>query len=360
MSVSANKTASWADDDDDSEPEPMVQAAAAAPPSPPTTAALRARGDSTADSIGSGGQRGGSTRSRDSGRPHGGGGDARGGGGLSDRPPYRAFVGNLNHSATEDDIGHFFHGLGCHVTDVHLSKAEDGAPKGFCHMEFGNRDSLRIALEQNNRQFMGRAIRLDIAEPRPGRASGGSRYGGGGGGGRYDEPRGGGGRSGGGYNDTRRGGDHHREQDPNFASFGSRGSREHRDDYYRGPPQERGPPQGGAGGGGGLGSGISAPSRPKLVLAPRTKPIEAEAAKSATDGAAAEPAARPASIFGAGKPQELSKYEVRQTVHTCTHAHRIRLPCVTACDAHDAVRNTVATAQRKQHLCMLKLRANRR
>jgi RNA recognition motif. (a.k.a. RRM, RBD, or RNP domain) len=316
MSVSANKTASWADDDDDSEPEPMVQAAVAAPPSPPTSAALRARGDSTADSIGSGGNRGGSTRSRDSGRPHGGGGDARGGDGLPDRPPYRAFVGNLSHSATEDDVGHFFHGLGCHVTDVHLSRADDGKPKGFCHMEFGNRDSLRIALEQNNRQFMGRALKLDIAEPRPGRPSGGGRYGsgGGGGGGRYDEQRGGGGaRSSGGFNDSRRGGDHHREQDLNFASF-SRGLREHRDDHHRGPPQERGQPQGGLRDGG-LGSGISAPSRPKLVLAPRTKPIEVEAAKAATDGAAAaEPAARPASIFGAGKPQELSKYEVRPAV----------------------------------------------
>ena len=131
---------------------------------------------------------------------------------LPDRPPFRAYVGNLPHAAEEQDIGSYFHSLGCTVLDVHLSRRDDGASKGFCHMEFGDQSSLRKALEQGGVNFMGRPLRTDIAEPRPGGSSGGSRYGGGsGGGGRSSGGQYGGGHDrGGGYGSGRPQYDHHR------------------------------------------------------------------------------------------------------------------------------------------------------
>ncbi|GLV45157.1 eukaryotic translation initiation factor 4B [Carabus blaptoides fortunei] len=131
-----------------------------------------------------------------------------------------------------------------------------------------------------------------------------------------DRDRGGGGgyRDGGGFSDRGRYGDRDRDGDRRGGGFGSRrygGDREGYDrergesDFRRGPredsaPSERDQPR----------------SRPKLNLAPRTKPIEEQAPLPSADEqeeqASAAPAPAPvpaASIFGAAKPVDTSARE---------------------------------------------------
>ena len=48
----------------------------------------------------------------------------------------------------------------------------DQKPKGFAYVEFGTLDGIKKALELNGTQFMGRGIRISVAEPRESSASG--------------------------------------------------------------------------------------------------------------------------------------------------------------------------------------------
>jgi RNA recognition motif-containing protein len=87
------------------------------------------------------------------------------------------YVGNLAHSATEDDLRQAFSQHG-EVTDVNIVKdRQTGASRGFAFVEMPNSDEAAKAIEGLNlHQIGGRSITVDQARPKK---SGGPRRGGG-------------------------------------------------------------------------------------------------------------------------------------------------------------------------------------
>ena len=87
------------------------------------------------------------------------------------------YVGNLAHSATEDDLRQAFSQHG-EVTDVNIVKdRETGRPRGFAFVEMPNADEAASAIEGLNlHQIDGRSITVDRARPK---TTGGPRRGGG-------------------------------------------------------------------------------------------------------------------------------------------------------------------------------------
>jgi translation initiation factor 4B len=84
---------------------------------------------------------------------------------MPDKPPYTAHLGNLAFDVTKGDIESF---LGdCEVTNVRIVEDKlDQKPKGFGYVEFATVDGLKKALALTESQFMGRNIRVSVAEPR--------------------------------------------------------------------------------------------------------------------------------------------------------------------------------------------------
>jgi cold-inducible RNA-binding protein len=104
------------------------------------------------------------------------------------------YVGNLPHSATEDDIRELFEQYG-EVLSVNIIKDKyTGDSRGFGFVEMSEQDASVQAIEAlNGTEMDGRTLTVNEARPRRERRPGG---GGGGRGGGYG--RGGGGRGGGG------------------------------------------------------------------------------------------------------------------------------------------------------------------
>ena len=102
------------------------------------------------------------------------------------------YVGNLSFDAEAEDVQHLFSQYG-QVSKWSLPLDRDTGPKrGFAFVEMANEAEEAKAIEDlQDVEWMGRAIRVNKAEPRGG-GGGGGGYGGGGG------NRGGGGGYGGG------------------------------------------------------------------------------------------------------------------------------------------------------------------
>jgi translation initiation factor 4B len=76
-------------------------------------------------------------------------------------------VGSLPYDTAEPQIYEFFKDVGAEVTEIRLvTDSQDGRSKGFGYVEFDSLDSLKLALEQNDRDFHGRPIRVDVADKR--------------------------------------------------------------------------------------------------------------------------------------------------------------------------------------------------
>ena len=95
------------------------------------------------------------------------------------------YVGNLSHSATEDDVRNAFAAFGA-VSNVTIIKdRETGRPRGFAFVEMSDNGEAATAIQELNlKEINGRAVTVNEARPktdRPARRGGG---GGGGGGGR--------------------------------------------------------------------------------------------------------------------------------------------------------------------------------
>ena len=105
------------------------------------------------------------------------------------------YVGNLSFDAEAEDVQHLFSQYG-QVSKCSLPLDRDtGRKRGFAFVEMANEAEETKAIEDlQDVEWMGRAIRVNKAEPR---GSGGG--GGGGGGGRGRDFGGGGGYNGGGY-----------------------------------------------------------------------------------------------------------------------------------------------------------------
>lgn len=113
------------------------------------------------------------------------------------------YVGNLTWDATSDDLLQLFQEYGTVARAQVVSDRETGRSRGFGFVEMPNDPEAQTAIDAlNDQPFRGRRLRVNEAQPREPRSSGGGgggRGGYGGGGGGY----GGGGRGqrggGGGY-----------------------------------------------------------------------------------------------------------------------------------------------------------------
>lgn len=114
------------------------------------------------------------------------------------------YIGNLSFDAEAEDVRSLFNEYGAVKTCSLPLDRETGRKRGFAFVEMADADAEKAAIDDlQNVEWMGRAIRVNKAEPRTG--GGGGNGGGGGGGPRRSDRRpagafgGGGGYNGGGY-----------------------------------------------------------------------------------------------------------------------------------------------------------------
>ncbi len=84
------------------------------------------------------------------------------------------YVGNLAHTATEDDLMQAFTEFGT-VTAVNIIKdRETGRPRGFAFVEMAdNNEAANAIKELNLREISGRSITVNEARPKTDRPRGG-------------------------------------------------------------------------------------------------------------------------------------------------------------------------------------------
>ncbi|MEZ5363052.1 MAG: RNA-binding protein [Bryobacterales bacterium] len=112
------------------------------------------------------------------------------------------FVGNLNYSASEDELRQMFEQFGTVDRVSLITDRDTGRPRGFGFVEMPNDEEGDRAIEElNGVELGGRTLNINEARPRQGGGGGGF---GGGGGRPSGGPRGGGGFGGGGGGGRRR------------------------------------------------------------------------------------------------------------------------------------------------------------
>merc|ERR1712038_1575786 len=252
------------------------------------------------------------------------------------RPPFTAYIANLPYDVDEGQVQEVFERARLKITQVRLMKDEGGRLRGYGYADFEDRDSLIDVLSMTDLAVNNRKMRIDLAS-QAGKGSGGAGGGFGDREGRgrreedpdagrsdqsddwrrgppppqregyqgrdsYDRDRGGGrDRDGGGrgfssYEAPRerggydRGGDRYGDRDRGGDRYGDRGG-----DRYGDRDRDRG----------GYSSArdrVQEPpkERPRLALAPRSKPKEEEGEEGST---------APASIFGGAKPVDTVQKE---------------------------------------------------
>ena len=107
----------------------------------------------------------------------------------------KLYVGNLPFSALEDEIRELFAAHGDVISVALINDRETGRPRGFGFVEMDDAGADAAASALNGTSFGGRTLKVNEAQERRPRFSGG---GGGGGGGRGGYGGGGGGYGGGG------------------------------------------------------------------------------------------------------------------------------------------------------------------
>ena len=111
------------------------------------------------------------------------------------------FVGNLPYSITDRELRAEFEAHGVVSSASVILDKMTGKSRGFGFVEMPNREEALNAIQAlNDKNYGGRNLRVNEAQPREDRPRRDSRGGGGGGGGGWDSPRGGGG---GGFRDRR-------------------------------------------------------------------------------------------------------------------------------------------------------------
>ena len=84
---------------------------------------------------------------------------------LPTKPPFTAHLGNLAYDCSNADIEELF--KDCQVTSVRIVEDKnEHKPKGFGYVEFATVDGLKKALTFTESNFMGRNIKISVAEPR--------------------------------------------------------------------------------------------------------------------------------------------------------------------------------------------------
>uniref|UniRef100_A0A060SYJ3 ARAD1A12760p n=1 Tax=Blastobotrys adeninivorans TaxID=409370 RepID=A0A060SYJ3_BLAAD len=82
---------------------------------------------------------------------------------IPDRPPFTARVNNLDYNVTEDSVADLFKGF--NHTSIRLPRDMSGRPRGVAFVEFSDRESLERALDLTGQDFMGRQLRVFVADP---------------------------------------------------------------------------------------------------------------------------------------------------------------------------------------------------
>ena len=100
----------------------------------------------------------------------------------------KLFVGNINHTASENDLQDHFAGAGTVVSVNIIQDKFTGKSRGFGFVEMSSEDEAKKAIESyHQKEFQGRQLTVNEARPREerpfGGGGGGGRSGGGGGGG---------------------------------------------------------------------------------------------------------------------------------------------------------------------------------
>lgn len=70
------------------------------------------------------------------------------------------YVGNVDYSATANDLERHFHGCGSVNRVTVLTDKFTGDPKGFAYIEFAEKDSVQIAVALDESSFKGRIIKV--------------------------------------------------------------------------------------------------------------------------------------------------------------------------------------------------------
>jgi len=70
------------------------------------------------------------------------------------------YVGNVDYSATADDLERHFHGCGSVNRVTILCDKFTGHPKGFAYIEFADKDSVQTATALDESLFKGRQIKV--------------------------------------------------------------------------------------------------------------------------------------------------------------------------------------------------------
>jgi len=86
------------------------------------------------------------------------------------------YVGNLPFTATEELLREFFSQMGT-VASVKIIKDENGRSKGFGFVDMTSEtEASNAAKSLNGKELGGRALKVDIAQPREARPPRSSRY----------------------------------------------------------------------------------------------------------------------------------------------------------------------------------------
>ena len=80
----------------------------------------------------------------------------------------KIYVGNLPFSSTEDDLRTLFSTYGNVISCVLPTDRETGRPRGFGFVEMENADAAAAIAALDGRDFQGRSLRVNEAQPRRG------------------------------------------------------------------------------------------------------------------------------------------------------------------------------------------------
>ena len=85
----------------------------------------------------------------------------------------KIYVGNLPFSATEEDLRELFAAHGTVLSCALPTDRDSGQPRGFGFVEMSEADAAKAIQALNERDFGGRALRVNEARPREDRGGGG-------------------------------------------------------------------------------------------------------------------------------------------------------------------------------------------
>merc|ERR1719474_481752 len=221
------------------------------------------------------------------------------------RPPYTAYIANLPYDVDEDQIMEVFERAKLRIEQVRLMKDDGGRLRGYGYADFQDRESLVDVLTMTDLAVNNRKMRIDLASQAGKDRSGGFEDRGDRRGGRDEDPNAG--RSDA-SSDWRRGPPPETRNDGRYNGRDSydRDRYNGRDSYdrdgggrYGGFSRDRDGGRGGYGDRDGYSRDREAPKeRPRLALAPRSKPMED------SEGGSSQ-----SSIFGGAKPVDTVKKE---------------------------------------------------